>query len=755
MSATRSAKLPLWRRRLAIAVYRSPAWMRTAELAVGVLAAITAMATFAWLRAESGGTGLLPPPLTALVLLANLLPAIALLMLIGNRVARKRASQTQLGSKGRLHVRLVAIFSTIASVPVVLMVLIGSLLFQYGVDTWYSNRARGMFENTTALAQQLYAEQQQRVTLETRTMAGDVSQILAATPIESRGFAEQFAYQLYLRELSEGAVLAITAENGVQTLAVVDPYERGRETWVPPDVAKKLVETRDLVFRDTGSRMEAVTPLPNSNGLFLYASRVADSATLTRAKRAESVLKDYNALLGRARAFQIRINGALYVLSILLIGGAVWIALNVADRLVRPVGELVGAARKVADGDLAVKVSDSQSRDEVGLLSRAFNRMTDRLDEQNRTLTSANALLDRRRALIEAVLSNVSAGVIAISADRAVRIVNNSASELLRVDRDDVIGDALADVAPELAAMLERNETEAILPVTAGGEPRTLAVKIARDEVGHVLTFDDITNQLNDQRRAAWSDVARRVAHEIKNPLTPIQLAAERLKRRFSKEIESDPAAFERLTDTIVRQVGDLRRMVDEFSSFARMPKPVFARESIVDVAREAVFLHEVAHPQIAFAVDAPEPAPQIVCDRRQLAQALSNIVKNGVEAIGQRPQGAEAGRVSVSIAETGCGTLAIAVTDNGIGLPVERDRIIEPYMTTRAGGTGLGLAIVKKIVEEHVGSIAFADNPGGGTIATITLDPAMLAAAAAAQGEASKAARDEVPAALTRTRSG
>ena len=252
-------------------------------------------------------------------------------------------------------------------------------------------------------------------------------------------------------------------------------------------------------------------------------------------------------------------------------------------------------------------------------------------------------------------------------------------------------------------------------------------MKTVRVKRGHVLTFDDITEQLLDQRRAAWSDVARRIAHEIKNPLTPIQLAAERLQRRYGKEVASDPATFERLTGTIVRQVGDLRRMVDEFSSFARMPKPTFNEEPLAEIARQALFLHEVAHPDIAFALDVADPSPRLVCDRRLLGQALTNIVKNGVEAIEQKQAERKAGQgrrpnpFAMSIREEG-GKAVIEVADTGIGLPAERGRLTEPYMTTRAKGTGLGLAIVKKIVEDHFGQIEFEDPPGGGSLVRLGL---------------------------------
>jgi two-component system nitrogen regulation sensor histidine kinase NtrY len=412
-----------------------------------------------------------------------------------------------------------------------------------------------------------------------------------------------------------------------------------------------------------------------------------------------------------------------------MVGIAVWIALAVADRLVAPVALLVDAARRVERGDLTARVPDTRERDEVGTLSNAFNRMTARLQEQNGALVTANDQLDARRALIEAVMAGVSAGVIATGVDRVIRIANTSASGLLGAGADGLAGRKLVEVAPELDALLDTVEREAIVELSgANAERRTLAVRIVRTGAGPILTFDDITQQLLDQRRAAWADVARRIAHEIKNPLTPIQLAAERLQRRYGSKIDPEDTTFARLTETIVRQVGDLRRMVDEFSSFARMPKPVFRTDSLVDVARQAVFLHEVAHPGITFTLDVDHAPDPVVIDRRQLGQALTNIVKNAVEAIDFR--GEVGGSVCMTVGGQGTRTATIVVADNGIGLPADRDRIMEPYVTTRARGTGLGLAIVKKIVEEHFGTIAFADRPGGGTIATMAFDLGLLASA-------------------------
>jgi two-component system nitrogen regulation sensor histidine kinase NtrY len=322
--------------------------------------------------------------------------------------------------------------------------------------------------------------------------------------------------------------------------------------------------------------------------------------------------------------------------------------------------------------------------------------------------------------------------VIALDSQHRVLLLNRSAEALLRKSQAEVEGQALGSVSPDLDEFLRGDQSEANVIVIADSGQRTLAVKRVRYQDGSVLTFDDITDQLTDQRRAAWSDIARRIAHEIKNPLTPIQLAAERLQRRFGQEIASDKETFERLTGTIVRQVADLRRMVDEFSNFARMPKPAFREENLHQIAREALFLHEVAHPAITFVLDPPEGEFRMVCDRRQLAQALTNLVKNGVEAIESRRSRGEhslAGdRVELKLHEEDR-QLVIDITDTGIGLPEDRERLTEPYVTTRVRGTGLGLAIVKKIVEEHMGEIAFLDRPGGGTHVRIAFDSDKLAA--------------------------
>ncbi|HET9353807.1 MAG TPA: ATP-binding protein, partial [Sphingomicrobium sp.] len=485
----------------------------------------------------------------------------------------------------------------------------------------------------------------------------------------------------------------------------------------------------------TAGRIAVITPLPNEPRTYLFVARQVTEDFREQIARANGVLTDYRALLERSRSNQLQFNGALLAGALIIVGLAIFSALKLADRLLRPVEELVDAAGRIEEGDMTARVPvDRRAEDEISTLGTAFNRMTSRLQEQTGALMAANQLLDTRRAFMEAVLSSVTAGVIALDVDGKILLTNRTAETLLAHGEEGIEERQLSEVSSELGEFMAGEAREANVLVHSGDSQRTLAVKRMRYGDGFVLTFDDITDQLSDQRRAAWSDIARRIAHEIKNPLTPIQLAAERLQRRYGAEVGTDPETFARLTDTIIRQVGDLRRMVDEFSNFARMPKPVFREENVHDIARAALFLHEVAHPGISFSIDPPSADIRLVCDRRQLGQALTNVVKNAVEAIEARRNRGEVhgdgDHIELALKRDG-EQLVIEITDTGVGLPEERERLTEPYMTTRVRGTGLGLAIVKKIVEEHLGEIAFLDRAGGGTRVRIALDADRLAAMA------------------------
>ncbi len=710
---------------------RRGGWVPVIEVGVALLLVVTIVISYALIARRDDPGGLLTPPLVATLLVANLVPAMTLMVLLARRVALRRASRTVLGMKSRLPVRLVAIFSLIAAVPTLVVTIVVSLLFQYSVEFWFSDRARGMLENATDLARSNYNREFERVGANAVTMSGDIAGYLRQVSYDDPTFVQALVSQTYERNLSEAILFRILQSGEIQSLALVNPYERDLERSLTPDVIAR-VRREGAIKIVRANRFEAVATLPNTTGTYLYVARVFEAELGEQMRLSAQIRQDYQALATRSRSQQLRFNAALLGLSLLIVAFAIWIALKLADRLVRPVGQLVNAARQVTAGDLSTRVPPTDSNDEVATLGQAFNRMTTRLEEQTGALVTANAQLDSRRAFTEAVLSGVTAGVVSVDEDHVVRLINSSAEALLKTGGMSPVGQKLADLAPELDRHLTAEDDEDVVQLASRGEPRTLAVKTVQVRGGYVLTFDDITEQLLDQRRAAWSDVARRIAHEIKNPLTPIQLAAERLQRRYGKEVDSDPATFERLTGTIVRQVGDLRRMVDEFSSFARMPKPAFAAEPLAEIARQALFLHEVAHPEIAFSLDVPEPAPVLVCDRRLLGQALTNIVKNGVEAVEQKKEAgkrkAKGGEKIAMTIRTDGPRVTIEVTDTGIGLPAERGRLTEPYMTTRAKGTGLGLAIVKKIVEEHFGQIEFADGPEGGSLVRLVFDSETLA---------------------------
>ena len=700
-----------------------------ATIGTAILLVATLIASYFVLTRRAPGATLSAPQI-ALLLVANLIPSIVLMVLLSRKIARARAVSRGIGT-GQLHTRLVALFSVIAAVPTVIVAIFASLLIQSGLEFWFSDRARGMLENTVQLAQSTYDSEVNRVGAEGVTMVEDFYKMLGPKPLENPRFDEFMQFQTYQRSLNESAIITIS-DSGQFTVARGINYYDGLID--PSSVAQALSQLKgDTQAAEvlTPGRIAVLTRVGNEKGTYLFVARKVSDDFREQIERANGVLTDYRALIQRSRTNQLRFNAALLASALIIVALAIFTALKLADRLLRPVEELVGAAGRVEEGDFTTRVPVNKPADEIAVLGTAFNRMTGRLQEQTSALLSVNEQLDTRRAFIEAVLSSVTAGVIAVDGKGRILLTNRSAETLLRQGEEGIEDKQLSDVSVELNEFLDGETRDANVLVHSGEGQRTLAVKRMRYADGSVLTFDDITDQLSDQRRAAWSDIARRIAHEIKNPLTPIQLAAERLQRRYAGEVTTDPETFTRLTDTIVRQVGDLRRMVDEFSNFARMPKPVFREENIHDIARAALFLHEVAHPGISFALDPPTGDIRLVCDRRQLGQALTNVVKNAVEAIEARrnrgEQNPDGDRIDLSIRRSD-DQMVLELTDTGVGLPQDRERLTEPYMTTRVRGTGLGLAIVKKIVEEHLGEIAFLDRPGGGTRVRIAFDADRLA---------------------------
>ena len=575
---------PRWWRRVQIAARRANAFA-----AIQVLAAMLflTMTVITWITVKSHASSgtLLPGDVTAALLIGTLVPALALLVLLGRWLALRRAAES-IGGNGRMHVTLVFIFSLIAAVPTLLVAVFASWLFQSGVEFWFSDSSRGLLENSNKLArgyyEQVAARRRVRDGWQWPRTLGNFLRI----PERDRSPAPDFPWValqggIVFRKLDESSILQRGADGTLRTVAISDPG-RGNDdqSVISPATLTRLNAGEQIVIEAKANKIEAVAPIDRTAGVYLYTARRSDLLALSQGQRAQNIVRAYEELTTRARVLQLRFNVALFVVSLALVGLAVWFALRFADRQVKPLYELVDAARRVGSGNFALRLSGRTGADEIGLLNRAFNRMTAQIDKQTQALVGANHELGERRAFIEAVVESVSAGVISLDERGQVLLMNSSAQKLLLAPGGPgPIGLSLAALAPSLAGVVDAGRDGGIVQYGTAGELRTLAVTVRRDATGHVITFEDITRQLLDQRQAAWSDVAQRIAHEIKNPLTPIQLATDRLSRRYRKQIIDNPELFEELTSTIIRQVGDLRRMVDEFSSFARLPKPVFRPE--------------------------------------------------------------------------------------------------------------------------------------------------------------------------------
>lgn len=698
------------------------------EIASAVMLIVVGAITAMLLIGQGPQSEPLAPVASATMLVGNLLPATLLVVLFGRRVALKRAELSSIGSKQLLHVRLVAIFSAITAVPIVLLVIFASLLFQSGIQFWFSGSARGMLENAGELAKGYYEVNAKDVGDETVTMAGDFRNALSQTNADDPAFLSYYLEQVFRRRLSESAIVSVGGDSVQRTEAVATENDDRKQDWIAADILKKLNAGEGMVIVNRADRIEAVTILFDTPRIYLYASRTLSVPSFALGEKAQTVLQDYDDMVSRSRTLQIQFNLALYFVSLMIIGITLWVALRVADRLVRPVNNLVNAAQLIAEGDLSARVTIDQYRnDEVAFLAQSFNRMTERLQQQTGVLLATNHQLGERRLFIEAVLESVSAGVVSVDGNGVVQLANSTAEKLLKNRFETIVGQNFASVAPALAALASESP-RGVVQLGDGPQPLTVAVTVSPREQGSVVTFEDISQQLADQRSAAWSDVARRIAHEIKNPLTPIQLAAERLQRRFGKNILEDQAIFEQLTSTIVRQVGDLRNIVDEFSSFAHMPKPLFRAENVYDIVGRAIFLFEVAHPDIMFSYHQSGAVPSLISDRRQLGQAITNVLKNAVESIEENGKSSPVdGVISIDLCMD-AEALVIRIADNGIGLPPDRQRIMEPYITNRASGSGLGLAIVKKIIEEHFGEISLSDNDPIGAVVTLKFYPHFVA---------------------------
>ena len=685
-----------------------------------VVALLSALATFMVL---TNLTFVNPTHNVVVTLLAvNFFAVLLLLAIIGREVWHIVQARRRGRAGARLHVQIAGLFSVIAVLPAVLVAVVASVTLDRGLDRLFSIRARVVIENSVIVAQAYLNEHEQSLRAETNAMAIDIGRAKALFDQDADRFRQFFTAQASLRNVPTAMMLG--PDQSVIVKADIQLPPELQEP--PPPPVERLAQVDDTeaaagLLRDTNC-VGAIIKLKGYQDAYLFVARFIDPRVLEQIQQTEDSIQEYANLEARRISVQLAFALMYTVIALTVLLSAVWIGFAFANRLVAPIRRLIGAANLVSTGNLHVQVPVRRSEGDLSQLGATFNKMTQELRTQRNDIMRARDLVDSRRRFTEAVLAGASAGVIGVDASGHVSILNRSAEKLIGSGEADALGHSLDEVVPELKKLVDpasnggQRLVQGQITIHRSGRDRTVSVRVTSEQSadsghGYVVTLDDITELVTAQRTAAWADIARRIAHEIKNPLTPIQLSAERLRRKYGKSISEDRAVFEQCTDTIVRQVDDIRRMVDEFSRFARMPKPVMVADDVTDTVRQVAFMQRVSNADIDIEVEIAEDPMPARFDRRLISQGLTNIIKNAGEAVAAVPADQIGrGRIVVSAARIDS-DIVIDVIDNGVGLPKEnRSRLLEPYVTTREKGTGLGLAIVGKILEEHGGRIELHD---------------------------------------------
>nr|WP_085863449.1 PAS domain-containing sensor histidine kinase [Pseudooctadecabacter jejudonensis] len=713
-----------------------------------VLAPVLVVLTISALRPldQTGRTDTL-----RLILLADITYVLIIAALVFSRVFAMVAARRAKSAGSRLHLRLTGVFGLLALIPTVAVAVFAVLTINIGLEGWFSERVRDVVGNSLAAAEAYEEEHRQEVARDGRALAGYLNTERLQTFFMERGEVRQALERVQgqiERGLTEVFVLDGTGEIWARG-------EQSYEFYFERPTALQMAEAREtglLVIEDwENNEFRALIPLEAFSDNYLYVTREVDGEILSLLDDTQATVALYDQL-ENDRGRVLFDFGLFYLgFALILIIAAVWVGLWFAERLSRPIGRLVGASQRVGAGDLNVRVREEEGEDEIAQLGRYFNQMTAQLRGQREELLDNTRQIERRRRLFDSVLSSVPSGVVGVDPEGRVTFVNRSADRLLQTDGGDHA--ALAVMVPEFAPLFEEVQTGAKrvaqgqVNLVRGGQQESLLVRMSprkrEDDTleGYVVAFEDVTDLVSAQRMAAWGDVARRIAHEIKNPLTPIQLSAERIKRKYRTVNESE--TLTQLTDVIVRQTNDLRRIVDEFSKFARMPEPDRHTHDVTMILRDAVELQISGQPEVSFDIDIPDRVVWANLDSTMITQALTNLIKNAGEAIEtlqqKQPDIAVSPqiRITMTVVED---TAEIRIADNGIGLPEDRAKLFEPYVTTRDKGTGLGLPIVKKIIDEHGGTLTLADAPAfddsdrRGAMAVISLP--IDAAASALQQE-------------------
>ncbi len=705
-------------------------------VAFGPLLAVATFAVLSEMQWLGRGSMLRP------VLLVDFVYALLVAAFVARRVAEMIAARRRKSAGSKLHMRLVRFFTAIALIPTILVAVFATITLNYGLEGWFSDRVRNVVANSMAAAQAYEEEHRSTLTTDARTLADFLNEQKERYPLMSGG---------QLRDLLTRGQLQM--QRALTKAYVIDGDgklrargERSYLFWYTPPSAADIARARageTVIIQDwENNEFWALLQLSAFPDHFLYVSRDVDGKILSLLDETQETVRLYQQLeTDRGRLlFEFALVYLGFALVVIL--AAMWTGLWFAERLARPVGRLASAAERVGSGDLDVRVREERGDDEIALLGRTFNEMTRQVKGQRDALIAANAETERRRRLFDSVLSGVTAGVVGLDGHGRIEMLNTAAATLLDLKPEEAVRRPLVEAVPEFAELMHRLDVrksgvaQSEVQLRRKGRERDLLVRVAARQSddgrleGYVVSFDDVTDLVVAQRMAAWGDVARRIAHEVKNPLTPIQLSAERLRRKFAPMVGEDRATLEQYADVIIRQTNDLRRIVDEFSKFARMPAPERRPLDLGKLLGEAVLLQETARPDVHYRLTLPEASVLAHLDPTMINQAVTNLLKNAAEAIEERLQAAPdspPGEIRVAL-ETGDGQLTIDIDDNGNGLPDQPARLFEPYVTHRAKGTGLGLPIVKKIIEEHDGTLElvpaplFEGNPRPGARARIVL---------------------------------
>ncbi len=698
---------------------RLPQWLSLP----GIIALVALGPILAGLTAWALGNGGLDPEVVRIVLLVDLCYLLVLIALIGLRVGSLVLARRKRRAGSQLHLRLTGVFALVALVPTVIVAVFATLSVNLGIETWFSDRVGSVVRNALETAEAYEREHRNNIRGDVLAMANDLNRA-AGGGIATPRLGELVRQQALLRELPEAFVFNSQQEILARgEFSYLFGFEPPSQAQIDRARAGEVVIMED----EANNEIRALVYLTNFVDAFLYVSRDVQGDVLR-------LLDETRATVGLYEQLEDNRDSLLFDFALIYLGfaalvivAAILLGLWFAERLAKPVGRLALAADQIGSGDLDARVKEERGSDEIALLSRAFNRMADQVRDQRDALVAAHRETERRREFSEAVLAGVSAGVIGIGGNGRIDLANGAAGDMLGMEARDLHGERIERVAPGFAEILSR---AALAPAgIAKGEVRQMVDGQAheflarcaprapgRPAEGQVLTFEDITALASAQRMAAWGDVARRIAHEIKNPLTPIQLSADRMRKKYVGRLGEDGAKFEHYVDVILRQTAEIRRMVDEFSRFARMPEPILSAEPLGDILSDAVLLQREGRRDIEYRLELPEAKVMLHCDRGMILQCLTNLLQNAADAIEARREAdpdAPPGRIVLRLAD-GPRSYRISVTDNGVGLPkADRGRLTDPYVTTRKSGTGLGLAIVTKIMEHHGGELVLGDATG------------------------------------------